>query len=45
MKSPAESFSRERSKIETEADEKASAENLRLVFRQYQSFFERLLSL
>lgn len=45
MKNLAESFSRKRSEIEAEADEKASTENLRLAFRHYRSFFERLLSL
>jgi hypothetical protein len=45
MKSLAESFSKERARIEAEADEKASTENLRIAFRHYRSFFERLLTL
>jgi len=47
MKSLAETFSSERTKLETQVDltDKASTENLRLVLRRYRSFFERLLSL
>jgi hypothetical protein len=47
MKSLAETFSNERTKLETQVDltDKASTENLRLVLRRYRSFFERLLSL
>jgi hypothetical protein len=47
MKSLAETFSNERTKLETQVDQtdKASTENLRLALRRYRSFFERLLSL
>ena len=47
MKSLAETFSNERTMLETQVDltDKASTENLRLVLRRYRSFFERLLSL
>ena len=47
MKSLAETFSNERSKLEAQVDQtdKASTENLRLALRRYRSFFERLLSL
>ena len=47
MKSLAETFSSERTKLEAQVDltDKASTENLRLVLRRYRSFFERLLSL
>jgi hypothetical protein len=47
MKSLAETFSNERTKLEAKVDltDKASTENLRLVLRRYRSFFERLLSL
>ena len=47
MKSLAETFSNERTKLEAQVDltDKASTENLRLVLRRYRSFFERLLSL
>jgi hypothetical protein len=47
LKSLAESFSSERSKLESqfEQTDKASTENLRLAFRRYRSFFDRLLAL
>ena len=47
MKSLAETFSSERTKLEAQVDltDKASTENLRLALRRYRSFFERLLSL
>ena len=47
MKSLAESFSSERAKLEGQVDpaDKASTEDLRVAFRRYRSFFERLLSL
>ena len=47
MKSLAETFSNERTKLEAQVDltDKASTENLRLALRRYRSFFERLLSL
>ena len=47
MKSLAETFSSERAKLESQFNQtdKASTENLRLAFRRYRSFFERLLSL
>ncbi len=47
MKSLAETFSNERTKLEAQLEEKdkASTENLRLALRRYRSFFERLLSL
>jgi hypothetical protein len=46
MKSLAESFAAERQKLEDQFREtdSASTENLRLAFRRYRSFFERLLS-
>jgi hypothetical protein len=47
MKSLAETFSKERAKLEAQIDqpEKASTEDLRLALRHYRSFFERLLTL
>jgi hypothetical protein len=47
MKSLAETFASERAKLESqfEQTDQASTENLRLAFRRYRSFFERLLSL
>jgi hypothetical protein len=47
MKSLAETFSRERAKLEGQVDptDKASTEDLRVALRRYRSFFERLLSL
>jgi hypothetical protein len=47
MKSLAETFSSERSKLEAQVDstEQASTENLRVALRRYRSFFQRLLSL
>ena len=47
IKSLAETFSNERTKLEAQVDQtdKASTENLRLALRHYRSFFERLLSL
>ena len=47
MKTLAETFSSERTKLEGQLDQKdeASTENLRIAFRRYRSFFERLLSL
>jgi hypothetical protein len=47
MKSLAETFSNERTKLEGQVNEtdKASTENLRVALRRYRSFFERLLSL
>jgi hypothetical protein len=47
MKSLAQSFSNERTKLEGELDQtdKASTENLRVALRRYRSFFQRLLSL
>ncbi|SRR5258706_8545829 len=47
MKSLAETFSSERAKLESqfEQTDQATTENLRLAFRRYRSFFERLLSL
>jgi hypothetical protein len=47
MKSLAETFSSERSKLEGQVDatDKASTEDLRIGLRRYRSFFERLLSL
>jgi len=47
MKSLAETFSSERAKLEAQFNQtdKSSTENLRLAFRRYRSFFERLLSL
>ena len=47
MKSLAETFSRERAKLEGQvnATDKASTEDLRVALRRYRSFFERLLSL
>jgi hypothetical protein len=47
MKSLAETFSSERAKLEGQLDktDAASTENLRVAFRRYRSFFERLLSL
>ena len=47
MKSLAETFSNERTKLESEIDQtdKASTENFRVALRRYRSFFERLLSL
>ncbi|MBE7942523.1 MULTISPECIES: hypothetical protein [Ramlibacter] len=48
MKSLAESFARQRSRIEAEVgqgDAQASTENLRVALTRYRSFFERLLSL
>jgi 5'-deoxynucleotidase YfbR-like HD superfamily hydrolase len=47
MKGLAETFSNERTKLESEIDQtdKTSTENLRVGLRRYRSFFERLLSL
>jgi len=47
MTSLAQSFSNERTKLESQLDrtDKESTENLRLALRRYRSFFERLLSL
>ena len=47
MKSLAETFSSERTKLEAQVDstEQASTENLRIALRRYRSFFQRLLSL
>lgn len=47
MKSLAEAFSNERTKLEGQVDQtdKASTENFRVALRRYRSFFERLLSL
>ncbi|NRF65692.1 hypothetical protein HLB44_01710 [Aquincola sp. S2] len=47
MKSLAETFSKERAKLEGQVDqtEQASTENLRVALRRYRSFFQRLLSL
>jgi hypothetical protein len=47
MKSLAETFSKERAKLEGQVDQtgKASTEDLRVALRRYRSFFERLLSL
>ena len=47
MKSLAESFANERARLEGQLDQRseASTENLRLAFRRYRSFFERLLSM
>jgi hypothetical protein len=47
MKSLAESFSQERSRLEDELSHtgEASTETLRVGLRRYRSFFDRLLSL
>lgn len=47
MKTLAETFSKERAKLEGQLDkeEAASTENLRVTLRHYRSFFKRLLSL
>ncbi len=47
MKSLAESFSNERSRLETQLKDggEASTELLRVALRRYRSFFERLLTL
>ncbi|WP_280156054.1 hypothetical protein [Piscinibacter sp. XHJ-5] len=47
MKSLAETFSNERSRLEQELGQtdKGSTENLRLALQRYRSFFQRLLSL
>jgi hypothetical protein len=48
MKTLAESFASERSKLEDPVDpgaDHASTENLRVALRRYRSFFQRLLSL
>ena len=47
MKSLAETFSKERARLEGQLDQtdKASTETLRVALRRYRSFFERLLSL
>lgn len=47
MKSLAETFSGERTRLESELQEtdKGSTENLRLALQRYRSFFQRLLSL
>jgi hypothetical protein len=47
MKSLAQTFSTERSKLESQLEQSddASTENLRLALRRYRSFFERLLAL
>jgi len=46
MQTLAESFSNERTNLETQLDQRSenSTENLRLALRRYRSFFERLLS-
>jgi hypothetical protein len=46
MKRLAETFSAERSKLESQWDggEKVSTEDLRLALQRYRSFFHRLLS-
>ena len=46
MKNLAETFSRERAKLEGQvnATDKTSTEDLRVALRRYRSFFERLLS-
>ena len=47
MKSLAESFANERSRVETQLQDggSASTESLRVALRRYRSFFERLLTL
>jgi hypothetical protein len=47
MKTLAESFSNERSRLGSQVDQtdQASTENLRVALRRYRSFFLRLLSL
>ena len=47
MKSLAETFSNERTKLEAQVEqtEQASTENLRIALHRYRSFFQRLLSL
>lgn len=47
MSNLANSFAEERHKVEAQLDEtgEGSTENLRIAFRRYRSFFERLLSL
>ncbi len=47
MRSLAESFSKERAKLEGQLDQadESSTENLRVALRRYRSFFKRLLSL
>jgi len=47
MQNLAQSFSEQRSRLESEWDhsERASTEDLRLALRRYRSFFDRLLSL
>ena len=47
MKSLAETFSDERTKLEAQVGqpEQASTENLRIALHRYRSFFQRLLSL
>ena len=47
MKSLAETFSSEHTKLEAQVEqtEQASTENLRIALRRYRSFFQRLLSL
>jgi hypothetical protein len=47
IKSLTETFSNQRSQLESELNQtdQASTENLRLAFRRYRSFFERLLSI
>ena len=47
MQSLADSFSKERAKLEGQLDQpdETSTENLRVALRRYRSFFERLLSL
>jgi len=47
MKSLAETFATERSKLESQLGEgdAASTESLRVVFKRYRSFFERLLAI
>ncbi len=47
IKSLAESFSAQRSSLESESNRKdqSSTENLRLALRRYRSFFERLLAI
>ena len=47
MKSLAESFANERSRVESQLQDggNASTESLRVALRRYRSFFERLLTL
>lgn len=47
MKTLAETFANERSRLESQVDssDQASTENLRVALRRYRSFFQRLLSI